>query len=93
MITDSNGKNIKANDVRKIRRKYLYNKKKLQQKGTRSAKKKLKSISGREKRFMKDVNHVITKQLSKMDYGIFVLEDLSNILKNRKGKSKQTGVI
>lgn len=86
LITDSNGKNIKANKIRKIRRRYLYNKKKLQQKGTRSAKKKLKNLSGREKRFMKDVNHVITKNISKMDYGTFVLEDLSNILKKKKGK-------
>lgn len=75
-----------AQKVREIRRKYLYVKKTLQQKGTQSAKRKLKKISGKEKRFMKDVNHCITKQIvQNPQYKMFVLEKLANIRNKRKG--------
>ena len=76
-----------AQQIRKQRRKYLHVKKTLQQKGTQSAKRKLKSISGKEKRFMKDVNHCITKELANNpQYNMFVLEKLTNIRNKRKGK-------
>jgi len=76
-----------ASETRKQRRKYLHVKKTLQQKGTQSAKRKLKSISGKEKRFMKDVNHCITKSLANNpQYNMFVLEKLTNIRNKRKGK-------
>ena len=75
-----------ASKIRKGRRKYIYVKKTLQQKGTQSAKRKLKSISGKEKRFMKDVNHCITKELANSQYNMFVLEKLINIRNKRKGK-------
>jgi len=75
-----------AQKVREIRRKYLYVKKTLQQKGTQSAKRKLKKISGKEKRFMKDVNHCITKKIAgNPQYKMFVLEKLTNIRNKRKG--------
>jgi len=75
-----------AQKVRETRRKYLYIKKTLQQKGTQSAKRKLKKISGKEKRFMKDVNHCTTKQIvSNPQYKMFVLEKLTNIRNKRKG--------
>jgi len=76
-----------AKEIRKQRRKHLYIKKTLQQKGTQSAKRKLKKISGKEKRFMKDVNHCITKSLvNNPQYNMFVLEKLTNIRNKRKGK-------
>ena len=59
----------------------------LQQKGTRSAKRRLKKISGREKRFVADKNHCISKKIvqdAKKNYTrpIIVLEDLEGIRKN-----------
>ncbi|WP_017305939.1 hypothetical protein [Spirulina subsalsa] len=45
-------------------KRYLHNRKTLQQKGTRSAKRRLKAMSGREKWFMGDVNHCVTKKLA-----------------------------
>lgn len=76
-----------AQKIRKQRRKYLYVKKTLQQKGTQSAKRKLKKISGKEKRFMKDVNHCITKELANNpQHNMFVLEKLTNIRNKRKGQ-------
>lgn len=53
----------------------------LQSKGTKSAKRKLKAISGRENRWMSDVNHQISKTLVEK-YGkdtLFVLEDLTGV--------------
>ena len=53
----------------------------LQKRGTRSARKKLKKISGRENRWMTDVNHCISKTLVQ-EFGedtLFVLEDLVDI--------------
>lgn len=50
----------------------------LQARGTKSAKRALKRISGRENRWMSDVNHRISKTLTDM-YGqgtLFVIEDL-----------------
>ena len=53
----------------------------LQSKGTKSAKRRLKAISGRENRWMSDVNHQISKTLVEK-YGkdtLFVLEDLTGV--------------
>lgn len=87
LAVTSDEKFYSAQKIRKQRRKYLYVKKTLQQKGTQSAKRKLKKISGKEKRFMKDVNHCITKELANNpQYNIFVLEKLTNIRNKRKGK-------
>ena len=53
----------------------------LQKKGTRSARKRLKAIGSRENRYMKDVNHCVSKALvTQSDTPtLFVLEDLSGI--------------
>lgn len=53
----------------------------LQSRGTRSAKRTLKRISGRENRWMSDVNHCLSKALVQ-EYGsgtLFVLEDLEDV--------------
>ena len=68
----------------------------LQSKGTKSAKRKLKSISGRENRWMTDVNHSITKTLVER-YGqntLFVVEDLTNIRfnSNELGKNLRNAI-
>ncbi len=73
--------------IRATQRRYLYNRKQLQQKGTRSAKRRLKAMSGSEKRFMRDVNHCVSKELANQpEYRIFALEDLSGIRNQRRGK-------
>lgn len=74
-----------------IKRKYQYLRSKLQQKGTRSAKRLLKKRSGREKRFMRDVNHCITKKLAtRKDVSTYVLEDLKHIITHMvKGNKKK----
>ena len=79
----STGKIINSKEVRKQQRKFLYNRKKLQAKGTQSTKRKLRSLSGKEKRFSKNFNHIITKKIVNLDFDTFVLEDLKHIRKKK----------
>ncbi len=54
----------------------------LQSNGSRRAKRVLKRLSGRERRFMRDVNHCISKQIvadAKRDGTAIILEDLKGI--------------
>jgi IS605 OrfB family transposase len=74
-----------SKQLKSVKGKYQFLKAKLQSKGTKSAKRHLKELSGREKRFVRDVNHVISKQIVRKPYDCFVLEDLKKIPRN-KGK-------
>ena len=93
IVTTSEGDHYGAKDVRRVKRKYNHVRSELQEKGTRSAKRRLKAISGREKRFVQDQNHCISKKLANIDedVSVYVLENLSsmNMLK-LKGKSNKT---
>ena len=87
LCSTHDGKFFSSNKIRATQRRYLYNRKQLQQKGTRSAKRRLKAMSGRERRFMGDVNHCVSKELANQpEYRIFALEDLSGIGNQRRGK-------
>ena len=79
IVTTSEGVHYGAKDVRRVKRKYNHVRSELQEKGTRSAKRRLKAISGCEKRFVHDQNHCISKKLanSDEDVSVYVLEDLS----------------
>ena len=83
----SKGGEYTSNQVRAVRRKYQHTRATLQQKGTRSAKRRLKAMSGREKRFMSDINHCVSKQLVHTpNIGRIVLEDLTGIRRNKRHK-------
>ncbi len=84
--TLSDGQFISSKEINRVRRKYAYQRRTLQSKGTRPAKRKLKALSGRERRFMTWYNHGLTKHLASLPYGAFALEDLKGIRKGRKGK-------
>ena len=73
--------------LKNIKGKYQHLRGELQAKGTRSAKRKLKRISGRERRFVRDVNHCVSKAIVNSPYDTFVLEDLSQIRKKAGRKS------
>lgn len=71
-----NGRHIKAK-----RGHYKILRKVLQECGSKSAKRRIKSIGSRENRYCNDINHSITKALVDK-YGtntLFVLEDLTNV--------------
>ncbi|MBO8443206.1 MAG: transposase [Spirochaetes bacterium] len=93
IVTTSDGTHYGAEDARRVKRKYNHVRSELQEKGTRSAKRRLVSISGCEKRFVHDRNHCISKKLANIDedVSVYVLEDLSsmNMLRLR-GKSSKT---
>ena len=93
IVTTSEGVHYGAKDVRRVKRKYNHVRSVLQEKGTRSARRRLKAISGCEKRFVHDQNHCISKKLANTDedVSVYVLEDLSSMNMLRlKGKSNKT---
>ena len=63
IASTSDGEILTGEVVDKVRTRYAKFRQKLQSKGTRSAKRKLKRLSGREGRFQRDVNHVVSKTL------------------------------
>ena len=80
---DEQGKTkfVSGKKIATKRHKFQEVRKQLQAKGTKSAKRKLKAISGRENRWMSDVNHQISKTLVQK-YGkdtLFVLENLAGV--------------
>ncbi len=85
IVSLSDGQLYSSQQVRKKKREFLFVKRQLQAKGTRSAKVLLKKRSGREKRFSSNINHCISKWLVSLPYDTYVLEDLTGI---RKQKSK-----
>lgn len=65
----------------------------LQSKRSKSARKKLKKISGHWRRLQKNVNHIISKDIVNaccQEFGI-ALEDLTNIRETAKQRKKQRG--
>ncbi|NYZ74409.1 IS200/IS605 family element transposase accessory protein TnpB [Candidatus Micrarchaeota archaeon] len=60
----------------------------LQSKGTKSAKRHLKNLSGRQKRFMRSINHEVSRRIvSRINSGdMIVMENLHGIRSRRRGK-------
>jgi putative transposase len=87
VIATSKGELVSGKLLRKNKRKYLYLKRKLQAKGTRSTKRLLKIISTKEKRFSLDFLHSLTKRMV-LDSNVktYVLENLSRIKSKRYNK-------
>jgi len=88
----SDGHFFGSSQVKNVRCKYRRLRAKLQSKGTKSARRLLKRMSGKERRFMTDVNHCISKSIVNKPVTVIVLEDLTNIRPNKKGgtsKGKQ----
>ena len=71
-----------SKQLKKIKGRYQYLRKKLQSKGTPSSRRHLKKLSGKEKRFVRDVNHCISKELASKNFDCFVLEDLKKLSRN-----------
>jgi IS605 OrfB family transposase len=82
IATDSDGTQHSGADVEKVRRKHNRQRKRLQRKGTKGAKKKLKQVARKEARFRRHENHVLSKTIvetaQRTGRGI-ALEDLKGI--------------
>ncbi len=82
LATDSDGQTFTGEAIRKARQRYQKRRQILQKVGTKSAKRRLKQMSGRERRFQRDVNHTISKALVKkalISCKALALEDLTGI--------------
>ena len=78
----SNGDSYSNKEIELKRRKYSNHRTRLQKRGTRSAKRRIKTIGRKESRFRKDVNHQISKKLVEKAKGTscaLVLEELKGI--------------
>lgn len=83
---------ISGKDVMAKRDRFQKVRDELQAKGTKSAKRALKRISGRENRWMSDVNHQISKTLVDR-YGsgtLFAVEDLTGVSFSEENLSSRT---
>ena len=81
--TDKKCKFFAGGEIKDLRNHYKSMRTRLQSKGTLSAKRILKHISGKEKRLMRDVNHKISKEIVKFalenDVSVIGLEDLTGV--------------
>ncbi len=63
LATDSEGETFSGEAVEKNRKRHQSLRQRLQKQGTKSARKHLKKLSGKEARFKKNTNHVISKRI------------------------------
>lgn len=87
LCKDSEGGEHRYPRVQRVRRRHAYDRRTLQEKGTRSAHRHLKAIGRREERFIRDVDHRAAKRLANTPgIGVMAFEDLSQIRRlARKG--------
>jgi len=85
IVVTSNNVFYNSKQLKNVKGRYQYLKAKLQSKGTPSAKRHLKKLSGKEKRFVRDVNHCISKKIANTEFECYALENLKKIQRN-KGK-------
>ena len=84
----SDARFFSSSQMNEVRGRYAYLRGKLQAKGTRSAKRLLRNISGRERRYNACQNHIIAKEIVNAPYAAFALEDLSKIRRDMAGRGK-----
>jgi putative transposase len=84
LATDSDGNTYSGDDVEKVRKKHNLQRKRLQRKDTKGARKKIRRMRNKEARFRRHQSHVISKQIvqaaRRTGCGI-ALEDLEGISK------------
>jgi len=88
LAVSSDNKFYLRHDLRNISNRYQALRDRLQSKGTQSAKRHLKKLSGCENRFHKDVNHCISKRIVQsaklQGYDTIAIENLTHIRENSK---------
>ena len=82
LATDSDGKRYSGEAIERVRQRCMTHRRTYQATGTRSAKRRLKTLAGKQARFQHAINHTIAKQLvakAKDTQAALVLEDLTDI--------------
>lgn len=91
--TEKKCKFFAGKHIKDIRNQYSLMRKRLQSKGTLSAKRMIKHLSDKEKRLMRDVNHMISKEIVKFaienNVSLIGLEDLKGIRENKVRKVRK----
>jgi IS605 OrfB family transposase len=89
----SNNRFFASNQLRNVKGRYQFLRSMLQAKGTRSAKRHLKRLSGRERRFMLDINHRMARLIVNEPFEAIALEKLQirPIKKNGKRFNRKLG--
>jgi putative transposase len=96
IAVDSDGQVHSASHINNVRHRHRRLRAKLQARGTRSARRKLKRLSGKERRFAKDTNHCISKKLvakAKDTNRAIALEDLEGIRSRVTVRRKQRTIL
>jgi IS605 OrfB family transposase len=96
IASDSDGKRHSGSQVKSVRLRHRRLRRNLQKKQTRAAKRRLKALSGKEKRFAAWVNHNISKQIvaeAKRSGRGIAIEDLNGIRGRVKAGRKQRAVL
>jgi len=96
IATDSDGNVYSGSKIKSIRHRHLQLRTDLQKAGTKSAKRHLKKLSGKEARFARDTNHVISKQIVRTAKGTsrgIAIEDLSGIRDRITVRKSQRAVL
>jgi IS605 OrfB family transposase len=92
LLTDSEAEVYSGQMVEEKRRIYVHRRARLQKRGTRAARRKLRKLSGRQRRYQRDVNHGIAKRVvakaQRLCCGI-ALEDLKGIRDRIKARHRQ----
>src|SRR6266851_5691415 len=84
LATDSEGESFSGEAVEKNRKRHYALRQRLQKRGTRNAKRHLKKLSGKEARFKRNTNHVISKRIvskAKANGQGIAIEELRHIRK------------
>ncbi len=82
VASDSDGEQFSGRQIERERQTFAHRRRNLQRRQTNSAKRKLKQLSGRQSRFQKNENHIISKRLvekAKHTERAISLEDLKEI--------------
>jgi IS605 OrfB family transposase len=85
LATDNDGETFSGKQIDQVREKNAKLRANLQKTGTKSAKRHLKKFSGRESRFHRDINHIISRKIvakAKDTKQAIALEDLKGIRKS-----------
>ena len=91
IASTSTGKSWDGKQLRETRAKFARDRASIQSKRTKSSKRLLRRLSGRERRFQKWVNHNISKQLvtEAREFGVIAFEDLTGIRQRAKVRKSQ----
>lgn len=96
IAVDSDGTVHSARHVNNVRHRHQRLRRRLQKKGTKSAKRRLKKLSGKEAKFARDTNHCISKQIvavaQRTGRGI-AMENLTGIRTRIRAKRSQRATL